>query len=166
MRAAMRLQSNLHAMHVRAARRLSMVSGGGGRNELLAAAGKWISDYPVRSTILIATTRGFISDTSAQQFDRHSAVTAAAASSSDDAGAGGSCRPSSGLLCDWLPDWLDGRRLFLYVSFTKMVAFVYDRPLYSVVLPWLFPTFVQGARVWSNVLKATAFDCFFITPCW
>lgn len=59
---------------------------------------------------------------------------------------------------------LDKRRLLLYTSFTNLVALVYDRPIYVLLLPRLFPTFVNGRRVWSNVLKATLLDNFVMTP--
>jgi len=60
---------------------------------------------------------------------------------------------------------VDCRRLFLYVSFTNLIAQVYDRPLYTWLFPLLFPTYTaSGSRIWGNVLKAALMDNFVTSP--
>ena len=110
--------------------------------------GRWITHNPITSTIVVASVRGGLGDYGAQRVEH---VTRQQQQQQQQGG--------DSFELDW-------RRWFLYSSFTNLIAFMYDRPLYTLLLPRLFPTFVLGRRVWSNVIQATVLDCAIITPLW
>jgi len=93
--------------------------------------------YPLATTACAATIRGLFGDLAAQMVERK----------------------ANNEKSDF--DW---RRLFLYASFTNIVAFLYDRPVYTMALPRYFPTIVRGVRSWSNVFKATMVDNLIFSP--
>ena len=96
----------------------------------------WAARNPIQTTAIAAASRGAIGDLAAQRLEQVSQET-------------------------WK---LDRQRVMLYTSFTLLVSFVYDRPIYINLLPRLFPSVVGGRRSWSNIVKATLADNIIASP--
>ena len=87
----------------------------------------WAKANPIKTTTISASLRGFLGDLAAQKLEQQ----AAAEPIEDDFK-------------------IDSRRLLLYTSFTNLVAFTYDKPIYTRLFPRMFPTLIDGVRHWGN----------------
>ena len=95
---------------------------------------------PYSSTVLFASARGAVADYIAQRIEQR-------------------MDPS-------LPKTIDMARLMRFTVFSNVVSFTIDRPVYAILLPRLYPTYVNGKFSYLNVLKASCFDNFLVTPLW
>ena len=97
-----------------------------------------IKARPYSSTVLFASCRGCVADYAAQKIEQKQDPT--------------------------LPQRIDRNRMMVYTLFSNFVSFTIDRPVYAILLPRLFPTYVAGKFSKLNVFKATCFDNFLVTP--
>ena len=101
----------------------------------------WAKANPIKTTTISASLRGFLGDLAAQKLEQQ-----AAAEPIDDGFK------------------IDSRRLLLYTSFTNLVAFTYDKPIYTRLFPRMFPTLIDGVRHWGNAVKSAVFEAVITTP--
>lgn len=90
---------------------------------------------PVSFTSLTAVLRGFVGDIAAQRIE--------GAKDFDD---------------------IDFRRIILYVGWTSGAMHFLDRPLYTWLMPRIFPSRLNGRLYWPNVVKSVIVDNFIATP--
>jgi hypothetical protein len=105
--------------------------------QVFNAISKASAASPLLSGVIFGTSRGLIGDSSAQRLE------------------------GRGSTEKFEQDW---RRTATYVTWSNCVVLFYESLVYRLLFPRIFPTYIGGKFIRSNVIKATLVDNLFIVP--